>query len=104
MGLLMVYVLRRRVRASGIARSKQYSDRGGDERGIPAAGMVHGHDSIMLGAWGCGAFGIAGAGITPLFRQALGDSFRGANSQVIFAVLDWSREQRSIRLFQRAFN
>lgn len=70
---------------------------------VLAAGVVHGHDSIVLGAWGCGAFGNKGAEIAPLFRQALEENFRGAYSRVIFAVLDWSREQKFIGPFQRAF-
>ena len=70
---------------------------------VLAAGIVHGHDSIVLGAWGCGAFGNKGAEIAPLFRQALEENFRGAYQQVIFAILDRSREKRSIGPFQRAF-
>ncbi len=71
---------------------------------VLAAGIAHGHDSIVLGAWGCGAFGNKGAEIAPLFRQALAENFRGAYRQVIFAVLDWSREKWFIGPFQRAFN
>ena len=70
---------------------------------VLAAGIVHGHDSIVLGAWGCGAFGNNGAEIAQLFRQALAENFQGAYSQVIFAVLDWSRERKFIGPFQRAF-
>ncbi len=70
---------------------------------VLAAGIVHGHDSIVLGAWGCGAFGNDGVEIAQLFRQALAENFRGAYSQVIFAILDWSREKRFIGPFQRAF-
>lgn len=70
---------------------------------VLSAGIVHGHDSIVLGAWGCGAFGNDGVEIAQLFRQALGENFQGAYSRVIFAVLDWSREKRLIGPFQRAF-
>jgi len=68
---------------------------------VLAAGIVHGHDSIVLGAWGCGAFGNDGSQIAQLFRQALGENFRGAYRQMIFAILDWSREGRFIGPFQR---
>lgn len=70
---------------------------------VLAAGIVHGHDSIVLGAWGCGAFGNNGAEIAQLFWQALAENFQGAYRRVIFAVLDWSREKRFIGPFQRAF-
>jgi len=68
---------------------------------VLAAGIVHGHDSIVLGAWGCGAFGNDGSQIAQLFRQALRENFCGTYSQVIFAILDWSREGRFIGPFQR---
>lgn len=42
--------------------------------------------------------------VAPLFRQALAENFWGAYSQAIFAVLDGSREKRSIGPFQRVFN
>ena len=70
---------------------------------VLAAGIAHGHDSIVLGAWGCGAFGNDGAEIAELFRQALQENFRGAYRQVLFAILDWSREKRFIGPFQPAF-
>jgi hypothetical protein len=70
---------------------------------VLAVGVLPGHDSIVLGAWGCGAFGNDSVEIARLFRQALAENFRGAYSQVIFAVLDWSREKWFIGPFQRAF-
>jgi uncharacterized protein (TIGR02452 family) len=70
---------------------------------VLAVGIVHGHDSIVLGAWGCGAFGNDGAEIAQLFRKALEEDFPGAYRQVSFAILDWSREKRFIEPFQRAF-
>ena len=70
---------------------------------VLATGSVHGHDSIVLDAWGCGAFGNDGAEIAPLFRQALEENFRGAYRQAIFAVLNRSQEKRFIGPFQRAF-
>ena len=70
---------------------------------VLAAGMHHAHDSIVLGAWGCGAFGNDGTEIAALFRKALEENFKGAYSQVIFAIVDWSEEKRFIGPFQRAF-
>lgn len=66
-------------------------------------GVHHGHEAIVLGAWGCGAFGNDGDEIAALFREALEQNFKGAYRQVVFAILDWSREQRFIRPFQEAF-
>jgi uncharacterized protein (TIGR02452 family) len=70
---------------------------------VLAAGVCHAHDSIVLGAWGCGAFGNSSSEIAPLFRKALEENFKGAYGQVIFAIIDWSQEKRFIGPFQRVF-
>jgi uncharacterized protein (TIGR02452 family) len=67
-------------------------------------GIEHRHDGIVLGAWGCGAFGNDGAVIAGLFRKALAENFRGAYRRVTFAVVDWSPEQRFIGPFKAAFS
>ncbi len=64
---------------------------------------VHGHLSLVLGAWGCGVFGNDASEIAELFRKALAGEFQGAFSQVVFAVLDSSKERRFIEPFERAF-
>jgi uncharacterized protein (TIGR02452 family) len=70
---------------------------------VLAAGVHHAHDSIVLGAWGCGAFGNNGSDIASLFRKALAENFKGAYRQVIFAIVDWSPEKKFIGPFQHAF-
>jgi uncharacterized protein (TIGR02452 family) len=72
-------------------------------RKVLAVGIKQGHDSLVLGAWGCGAFGNDGSEIAGLFRQALADNFRGAYRRVVFAIVDGSPEQRFIRPFEAAF-
>jgi uncharacterized protein (TIGR02452 family) len=68
---------------------------------VLAVGLLHGHDSIVLGAWGCGAFGNDPNEIAMLFDRALRENFKGAYRRVVFAVLDWSGEKRFIGPFQR---
>lgn len=70
---------------------------------VLAAGVAHGHDSIVLGAWGCGAFGCNGEEIAGLFRKALDENFRGAYKGVAFAIVDWSDEQKFIGPFDKVF-
>jgi uncharacterized protein (TIGR02452 family) len=70
---------------------------------VLAAGARHGHDAMVLGAWGCGAFGNDPAEIAGLFRQALDVNFRSAFARVVFAVLDWSAGERTIGPFREAF-
>jgi uncharacterized protein (TIGR02452 family) len=72
-------------------------------RKVLALGLLHGHYSIVLGAWGCGAFGNDGQAIAALFQQALAEHFRGAYRWVVFAIVDWSPDQQFIGPFQAAF-
>ena len=70
---------------------------------VLSLGVEHGQDGIVLGAWGCGAFGNDATAIAEQFRVALAGNFRGAYRRVTFAIVDWSPELRFIRPFQRAF-
>lgn len=70
---------------------------------VLAVAQRHGHRSLVLGAWGCGAFGNDGDQIAGLFRQALAGPYRGVFDQVLFAITDWSEEQKFIGPFRRAF-
>ena len=65
-------------------------------------GLTHGHDAIVLGAWGCGAFGNDPTLVAGLFRDALTGPYRGAYRRVEFAILDWSPERRFLGPFERA--
>ena len=70
---------------------------------VLSAGLVHGHDAIVLGAWGCGAFGNDGTEIAGLFHKALAENFKGAYRRITFAIVDWSPAQDHITPFQAAF-
>jgi len=70
---------------------------------VLSVGVFHAHDSIVLGAWGCGAFGNDSWEIARLFQKAFEANFKGAYSRVIFAIVDWSPERRFIGPFQRVF-
>lgn len=58
--------------------------------------------TLVLGAWGCGAFGNDSADVAPLFRDAL-RAREGAFDHVTFAILDDSRDSRFAGAFERAF-
>lgn len=70
---------------------------------VLAVARQHQHDALVLGAWGCGAFGNDGEVIAALFREALEKDFQGAFSRVVFAIADWSDDERYIGPFSRAF-
>jgi uncharacterized protein (TIGR02452 family) len=66
--------------------------------------LVHGHSALILGAWGCGVFKNEPAQVAAWFHRHLVEGiFAGAFRQVIFAVLDWSAEQRYIGPFHNQF-
>lgn len=70
---------------------------------ILSIGVKHGHDAMVLGAWGCGAFGNDGHEIAALFQKALEQNFKGSFRQIVFAIVDWSRDRRFIGPFREAF-
>jgi uncharacterized protein (TIGR02452 family) len=70
---------------------------------VLAVAERHGHRSLVLGAWGCGAFGNDGDQISGLFRQALETQYPGAFDHVLFAITDWSEDEKYIGPFRRAF-
>ena len=87
-----------------------HRDRRGDEiRGameerverVLGVAALHGHEALVLGAWGCGVFRNDPAMIAELFQFALAGRFRGAFTHVVFAVLDPSGD--TIGSFERVF-
>ena len=63
----------------------------------------HGYSTLVLGAWGCGAFGNDPHRTARDFRDALAGDFAGAFSEVVFAITDWSRERRFLGPFRDTF-
>jgi uncharacterized protein (TIGR02452 family) len=62
---------------------------------------LHGHEVLVLGAWGCGVFRNDPGMIAELFHQAIVGRFRGAFRRVVFAVLDPTGE--TIGSFEQEF-
>ena len=74
----------------------------GRTRKVLAVASEHGHRRLILGAWGCGAFGLDSAMMSGIIAEALKE-FGGAFTEIVFAVTDWSPEQRFIGPFRRVF-
>jgi uncharacterized protein (TIGR02452 family) len=70
---------------------------------VLAIARGHGYTSLVLGAWGCGAFGNDARRTARDFRSALEGEFAGAFSDVVFAVTDWSSERRFLSPFRDVF-
>ena len=70
---------------------------------VLSVAQAHGHDSLVLGAWGCGAFGNDGNLIALFFDQALNQTFKGAFKEVTFAIVDTSPDLQFLSHFARRF-
>ena len=97
--------------ANGAALSRHAPERLAD---IPAvmtartakmlsAAAEHRVRRFILGAWGCGAFGLDAGMMAAIFRAALDGPFRGVFDEVVFAITDWSSDERFIGPFRDAF-
>ncbi|GAB4136735.1 MAG: hypothetical protein Fur0037_01480 [Planctomycetota bacterium] len=64
---------------------------------------AYGYEALVLGAWGCGAFGNDSRRCARDFRDALRGPFAGAFAEVVFAIADWSPDRRSLGPFRDAF-
>lgn len=70
---------------------------------VLAVAALHKNSILILGAWGCGAFGNDPREIADLFHDALTKRYRGQFAQIVFAITDWSDEHLFIGPFQRRF-
>jgi uncharacterized protein (TIGR02452 family) len=68
-----------------------------------AIARAFGHEVLVLGAWGCGAFGNDPRRTAEDFREALENDFNGAFSDIAFAIADWSPERKTLGPFRDVF-
>lgn len=85
------------------SRAKVRDEMGRRIEKVLAIAAGHGHEAVVLGAWGCGVFKNDPEEVAGLFRSALDGPFRGAFRQAVFAVLDWSEDRHFIGPFDRRF-
>jgi uncharacterized protein (TIGR02452 family) len=65
---------------------------------------AYGYSTLVLGAWGCGAFGNDPDRTARDFRKALENEFSGSFSDIVFAITDWSTERRFLGPFRDVFS
>lgn len=65
---------------------------------------AYGYVTIVLGAWGCGAFENDARRTALDFRQAIAQEFAGAFSDIVFAITDWSAERKFLGPFRDVFS
>ena len=68
-----------------------------------AIAPAYGYATLVLGAWGCGAFGNDPRRTAADFRLALENDYGGAFSEVVFAITDWSPERKFLGPFRDVF-
>ncbi|MCZ8523153.1 MULTISPECIES: TIGR02452 family protein [Paenibacillus] len=73
-------------------------------RRILYAALLHGHRTVVLGAYGCGVFRNRPDEVAVWFRQVLEEeAFADAFSRIVFAVYDRSAGQATWKAFEREF-
>lgn len=63
----------------------------------------HGHDALVLGAWGCGVFRCDPAMVADELGRALEGTFAGRFAKVVFAIVDERPERSVIAPFEQRF-
>jgi uncharacterized protein (TIGR02452 family) len=71
---------------------------------VLAIARAYGYSTLVLGAWGCGAFGNDPQQTAIDFSQALENDFNGAFSDIVFAITDWSPERKFLSPFNLVFS
>jgi len=76
-------------------------------RSILKIALNHGHDSIVLGAFGCGAFNNPPQHIAEIFKKVL-EEFHGCFNKVVFAILEdhnsaQNSKQGNLKIFRSFF-
>lgn len=64
----------------------------------------YGFETLVLGAWGCGAFANDPSRTAADFRAALVGEFSGHFANVVFAIADWSNERKYLCPFREIFS
>jgi uncharacterized protein (TIGR02452 family) len=65
-------------------------------RRVLSIATCQGHAAIVLGAWGCGAFGCNPDDVAPAFAAALTGPYAGVFERVTFAILDTSADESGL--------
>ena len=71
---------------------------------VLAIAKAYGYSALVLGAWGCGAFGNDPHGTAADFRHALENDFSGSFADIVFAITDWSPERKFLGPFREVFS
>ncbi len=65
--------------------------------------LAYGYRSLVLGAWGCGAYHNDPHAVAGFFRKALTKTYLGVFEEAVFAISDWSPDRRYLGPFRDTF-
>lgn len=68
---------------------------------VLALAAEKGHETLLLGAWGCGVFQNPPQEVAQVFRELLSTTLHGVFRDVVFGVYDPGRRQKTLGAFQR---
>ncbi|MEK4053504.1 TIGR02452 family protein [Paenibacillus sp. FSL F4-0087] len=93
---------------AGVVREREDADNRqiesvmkGRIRYILDVAALHGHQTIVLGAYGCGVFRNDPVDVAKYFHEVLvEENFRHSFERIVFAVLDRSSGQKTIKAFE----
>lgn len=68
---------------------------------VLAIALEHGHQHIVLGAWGCGVFQNDPNDVARWFKDVIEEQFKNEFLEIVFAV--FSKNEKFIRAFQNEF-
>ena len=71
---------------------------------VLAIARAYRYSALVLGAWGCGAFGNDAYQTACDFHTAIASEGNGAFSDIVFAITDWSAERRFLAPFLKVFS
>ena len=89
-------------RRVGAERSAMLMERRIDR--LLAVAADQGYRAMVLGAWGCGAFGNDPWTTAQSFRSALIGPYSGVFARITFAITDWSDDRRFLTPFAETFS
>ena len=69
-------------------------------RQVLRVAAAHGHPTIILGAWGCGAFRCDVAGVAAVFARLVAEPWPFA--RIVFAIIGGRPELRTFETFRDA--
>jgi uncharacterized protein (TIGR02452 family) len=73
-------------------------------RTIYRIALVNGHDSLVAGAFGCGAFRLPADKVAALFHEILNEAeFKNKFKELVFAILDKDGENGKFAPFYKLF-